>query len=392
MLVPVARLGAVCVVDEPNEAHRAGPGYEGVPLHVREIAGARGRIEDAAAVFFSPCPSLRLYAPESGALRLPPVEPDRWPSVAVVDMRGTGAALSSTLLGACRRTVRTGGRTGVVVNRLGSAASLFCNRCGSFRTCPVCEVPLKLGNGAGSLLCGHCGHGEAAGGECRGCGSDRLGPAGLAVERVRGELEKALGIEVGLLTAEVREGEGAPVVVGTARCVLEEEWDLVVVPDADSLLSGGAGSAERGFRLLYGAAQASRGRLLVQTRAPEDPILHAALRGDYEAFAARELPKRRKLRYPPHSHLAEVVFEGPEEAVRRAVESRLRPALGNGVEMLDPAPFPRSAEDGGSPVWRALLRSRRRVALARAAALVSRLAAEDRSGLQARVNMDPEEV
>jgi primosomal protein N' (replication factor Y) len=142
---------------------------------------------------------------------------------------------------------------------------------------------------------------------------------------------------------------------------------------------------------LYEAAQASRDRLLVQTRSPGHYVLQSALRGDYEAFAAAELPKRRKLRYPPHAHLAEVVFEGAEETVRRAIESRLRPALGGAVEMLDPVPF---AGNGGRPAWRVLLRSRQRVALARAAALIGRLAAEgrSRSGLNARINMDPEEV
>jgi primosomal protein N' len=165
-----------------------------------------------------------------------------------------------------------------------------------------------------------------------------------------------------------------------------------LVPDADSLLFGGVNSIERGFGLLYGAAQASRERLLVQTRSPEHHVLQAALRGDYEAFAAAELPKRRKLRYPPHAHLAEVVFEGAEEAVRRAVESRLRPVLGCGVEMLDPVPF---VGNGERPAWRILMRSRQRVALARAAALVGRFAAEgrrNRSALDARINMDPEEV
>jgi primosomal protein N' (replication factor Y) len=178
-------------------------------------------------------------------------------------------------------------------------------------------------------------------------------------------------------------------VVGTAHCVLDGEWDLTIIPDADSLLFGGANSIERGFGLLYGAAQASRDQLLVQTRSPKHPVLQTALRGDYEAFAAAELPKRRKLRYPPHAHLAEVVFEGAEETVWRAVESRLRPALGCSVEILDPVPFA-----GKRPAWRVLLRSRQRVALARAAALIGRLSAEgwSRSGLEAHINMDPEEV
>jgi primosomal protein N' (replication factor Y) (superfamily II helicase) len=391
VFVSVARLGAICVVDEPHEAHRASPGYEGVPLHVREIAISRGRIEGAAAIFFSPTPSLRLYAPESGVSRLPAIEADRWPTISVVDMRGTGAALSSTLLDACYRTIQTGGRVGVVVNRLGSAASFSCNRCGFVWTCARCDLPLRLRNEASSksLFCGHCGHREDAGEECPSCSSDRLGVTGLAVERTRAELKETIRVEVGLVTAEVREEEAAPVVVGTARCLLDGKWDLVVVPDADSLLFGGANSTERGFGLLYGAAQASRDRLLVQTRSPDHHVLQAALRGDYEAFASAELPKRRELRYPPHAHMAEIVFEGEEEPVRRAVESRLRPALDGAVEMLDPFPV-----SGERTAWRVLLRSRQRGALAKAAALVARLSAEDRSqsGFEARINMDPEEV
>lgn len=91
--------------------------------------------------------------------------------------------------------------------------------------------------------------------------------------------------------------------------------------------------------------------------------------------------------------LAEVVFEGPESLVRRAVESRLRPVVsGPETEMLDPAPF----SEGGRRVWRVLLRSRRRAGLAKAATLIARLAAEVRNrsndGVKVRINMDPEEV
>jgi primosomal protein N' len=62
------------------------------------------------------------------------------------------------------------------------------------------------------------------------------------------------------------------------------------------------------------------------------------------------------------------------------------------VELLEPAPVSGNEE---RPVWRVLLRSRRRGALAEAAALVARLAAKDRGrkdGLKARINMEPEEV
>ncbi len=390
-LLPLARPGAICVVDEPNEAHRAAPGYEGLPVHVRDVALERGRIEGAGVVCLSPFPSLRLYAQETRARirELPARKARRWPSVRIVDVRGSGAILSSTLLDACRRGVEDGGRVGVVANRLGYATAVTCNRCGAVRSCPNCDLPLTLHERAGLLVCGRCGLREKAADGCPECGSDRVSPTGLAVERVRREISGSLGEPVGLITAGERELEDAAVVVGTARCILDAEWDVMILPDADTLLLGsGIGAVERAFRLVYGAAEAARKLLLVQTRRPEHYALRAAVRGDYPAFAAAELPRLRSLGYPPFAHLASLTLEGPEDAVRRAVESRLRPALEPGIEMSAPALL---AGAGGSPTWRVLLRSGERPAVARAGTLAARLAAETH-GLKARVDVDPEEV
>jgi primosomal protein N' (replication factor Y) len=207
---------------------------------------------------------------------------------------------------------------------------------------------------------------------------------------VQTELANALDADIGLLTADKKERGGALVVVGTARCITDREWDLIAIPDVDSFLFF-ADSVEKGFRLVYRAAEMGRRRLLVQTRFPNHHTLRTALQGDYEAFAAEELPKRRALLYPPHAHLAEFAFEGPEEAVRRAVESRLRPTLKDGTKVLESVPHSRSE---GQSVWRVLLRSPRRDALAESAAYIARLAAEDRgrNGLKVHINMDPEGV
>lgn len=259
------------------------------------------------------------------------------------------------------------------------------------RCCPRCVLPLAL-HGSDYLSCRRCGHAENTPRECPECGWERLDGTGYGVERVRTELANSLGVQVGLLTADVREGETAPIIAGTAHCVLNEEWDLVAVPDADALLFGSAGSVEKGFRLLYRSAASSRDRLLVQTRSPEHHALVAALRGDYETFAAGELPKRRSLGYPPYAYLVEIVFEGSGEMVRSAVKSGLMPVLRNGVEMFDPVPFP---GEGRHPLWRVLLRSRQRGALVKAAALVAKQTAENHGrsrGLKAWIDMDPEEA
>jgi primosomal protein N' (replication factor Y) len=391
-LLPLARLGTICVADEPNESHRAEPGYEGLPIHVRDVALERGSIEGTGVVFLSPFPSLRLYAQgtrkRARIQELPARQAERWPTVRIVDVRGSGTLLSSTLLGACRRCVEEGGRVGVVVNRLGYATAVRCNRCGAVRSCPDCDLPLILHEKAGLLVCNRCGFRGAADG-CRECGSDRMSPTGLAVERVRGEISASLGELVGVITAGERELEDAPVVVGTARCILDQEWDTVILPDADSLLLGSSiGAVERAFRLIYGAAETARELLLVQTRLPEHYALRAAVRGDYPAFAAAELPRLRSLGYPPFAHLASLTLEGPEDAVRRAVESQLRPVLEPEVERSPPVLL---ASAKGVLTWRVLLRSGDRSAVARAGTLAARLSAETRH-LKARVEVDPEEV
>ena len=228
-------------------------------------------------------------------------------------------------------------------------------------------------------------------GRCDECGSERVDFVGLTAERARTDLARILGEPVGLLTANVREGEECRVIVGTPRFIHDGEWEIVIVPDADSLLLGsGMGSVERAFRVLHGAAGSARKRLLVQTRMPDHYALRAALRGDYPAFATAELPRLRSAGYPPYAHLAALTFEGPEESVRRAVESDLLPALEAGVEASELTPF---AASGADPVWRVLLRSADRSAVSRAGAFAARQVAKlGKSGPRVRVDVDPEEV
>ena len=391
-LLGLARPGSICVVDEPNGAHRAEPGHEGLPLHVRDVALERARLERAAVFFLSPFPSLRIYAPEvrrrERIRELRGGRPETWPAVRIVDMRGSGATFSPTLQRACRWCMEGGGKTGVVLRRLGYATAVSCNRCGTIKSCPNCDLPLVKHGRDGPLSCARCGYSEESG-PCTACGSNRVRQTGLGVGRVRDKLSDLLGVRVGLITADEQDHPDAPVVVGTAPRMLDSEWDAVILPDADAFLAGsGIDAVERSFRLFYGAAAAARRLLVVQTRVPEHHALRAGVRGDYEAFAAAELPRLRELGYPPFAHAASLTFEGSEAALSGAVESGLRPALEAGVEMSGPVLLRRNGEHNA---WRVLLRARRRPAVARAATLAARISARTR-GLEVRVDVDPEEV
>ena len=391
-MLPVPDLGIICVVDEPNEAHRAEPGYEGLPIHARDLALCRGRIEDCAVLCLSPTPSLRLYASPDNVQELPEVTDEHRPAVRIVDMRGAGVDLSATLVSACRRAVEDGERVGLIANRLGYATVVTCNRCGSVKNCPRCDRPLTLMEGSGSLVCGRCGYRGPMPESCEVCGSERLSATGLGVKKVREEVCTAVQVPVGIFTASERNDLDASLVVGTPQCILGEEWDTIMVVDADAVLLGsGMGTVERAFRLLYRATEAALQRVFVQTRVPEHYALQTALRRDYPAFAAAELPRLRALRYPPYAHLASVTFEGRESVIRHAVESRLRPTLDSGVEMSELVVAPGVA---GAPVWRVLIRGAERASVARAATRAARVAGGPGGArnLRVRVDVDPEEV
>ena len=94
--------------------------------------------------------------------------------------------------------------------------------------------------------------------------------------------------------------------------------------DADlGLAQGDLRAAERTFQLLSqvtGRAGRSGGasRALLQTFAPDHPVMRAIVAGDREAFYAREIAERREAGLPPFGRLAGIVVSGPE---RGAVQS-----------------------------------------------------------------------
>lgn len=387
-LLPMRRAGVICVVDEPDEAHRAEPGYEGVPRHARDVALERSRVQDVPAIFLSPAPSLGLYARKPAVGELPPRRAKTSPRMQIVDMRGTGAPLSPTLLDLCRRHLEDGRSVGVIVGRVGYATVVSCSRCGAVRSCPDCDLPLALHRQTRTFVCNGCGRREPASRECPACGARRLTPTGLAAERVWEEVSEYLGEEAGLVTADLQKNPDAPVRVGTSRYLLREEWDAIAIPDLDAhLLGSGVAAAERAFRLIHRSREAARRELVVQTRLPEHYALRDALRGDYPSFASAELSRRRSFGYAPFSHSALLTLEGPEEAVKSAVKSRLRPAMNPEVEVSEPVPAM-----GGS--WRVLLRARTPRAVAQAGAEAARMLAKKRGpgAVRVRVEVDPEDI
>ena len=197
-LMPMRDIGAICVVDEPNESHRAEPGYEGLTIHARDVALERGEVEGFGVLMLASVPSLQVYFPGSGIKELTPKPAINRPAGKIIDLRDSGNSLSPAFVEACRQELEGGGRVAVVANRLGYATSVGCNTCGNVWACPNCSLPLAFYESPRALICGRCGYRRGVPESCDACGSDRISSTGFAVERLRKELSRRLAVEPAL--------------------------------------------------------------------------------------------------------------------------------------------------------------------------------------------------
>jgi primosomal protein N' (replication factor Y) len=129
---------------------------------------------------------------------------------------------------------------------------------------------------------------------------------------------------------------------------------LVGVIDADLGLRGGdPRAAERTFQLLAQVSgRAGRhdrpGRALIQTWAPEHPVLRAIAAGDRDGFVDAELGEREIAGLPPFGRLAAIVVSGVESGVLQAFAKSMAASAPNteGVDVFGPADAPLSLVRG----------------------------------------------
>jgi primosomal protein N' (replication factor Y) len=123
---------------------------------------------------------------------------------------------------------------------------------------------------------------------------------------------------------------------------------LVGVVDGDLGLRGGdLRAAERTYQLLTQVSgRAGRhdrpGRALVQTHAPDHPVMRAIAAGDREGFLAAELAERRAVGLPPFGRLAAVILSGPDGPALEEFAQGMAAASPNGenIRVFGPADAP----------------------------------------------------
>ena len=372
LFLPYRKLKLI-VVDEEHDA--SFKQEEGFIYHARDLAVARGKIEDAVVILASATPSLEsLRNAEQGRYRWLRLEARygdaQLPDIELVDLRESppdhGRWLSPPLVRAMAETFARGEQTLLFLNRRGYAPLVLCKACGERMTAPDTDSWLVEHRYSGRLVCHLTGFSMPKPKACPHCGAhDALVSIGPGVERVEEEARELFPqARIAVFSSDTifdaREGKRLieamaageiDILVATQAAAKGHNFPnltLVGVVDADLGLRGGdLRAAERTYQLLAQATgRAGRadkpGRALLQTWAPEHAVMQALAAQDRDAFVEAEMAERELAGLPPFGRLAAAVVSGLDPIQLEAFVQTMAQAAPNsaGVEVYGPADAP----------------------------------------------------
>ncbi|MDO9337807.1 MAG: primosomal protein N' [Caulobacter sp.] len=372
LFLPFRKLSLIVVDEEHDGSYKQEDGfiYQG-----RDLAVARAHLEGCAVVLASATPSLEtLWNAEQGRygwLKLTARHGTATlPEVTMIDLRETPPErdhwLSPPLVQAMIETLERGEQTLLFLNRRGYAPVVLCRACGERLTAPDTDSWLVEHRYTGRLVCHLTGFSMPKPETCPHCGAkDSLVSIGPGVERVEEEAKRLFpeartaifssdtmfsSQSARELVESMERGE-IDILVATQAAAKGHNFPnltLVGVVDADLGLRGGdLRAGERTFQLLAQAGgragRADRpGRVLMQTYAPEHPVMQALAANDRDSFVAAEMELRQLSGLPPFGRLAAVILSGPDPVQLEAFAQEMARLAPNapGVEIFGPADAP----------------------------------------------------
>ena len=252
--------------------------------------------------------------------------------------------LSLPLIKAVEGTLQRKEQVMILINRRGFSPVFLCRECQHVALCPNCDIPLNYHKRDDTLRCHHCGYQTSSISYTCACGSHTFLKLGYGTERAYEEISqffpsaKVLRLDSDVSSNHVRKeilesfarGE-ANILIGTeiiAKGLDFPKVTLACILDADSSLRIPSYlSDERTFDLIsqfVGRAgrQKLKGKIILQTYVPENPIIQMAARQDYDSFYQFEIEQRKQYQYPPYTHLTRIQIKGVDlEEVINASET-----------------------------------------------------------------------
>jgi len=196
------------------------------------------------------------------------------------------------------------------------------------------------------LRCHYCGNKESTPKVCVACGSTNLKTVGLGTEQIEDELKTHLPTakiqRMDLDTTRKKygyqriitdfENGDIDILVGTQMVTKGLDFDnvsLVGVFDVDRLMYFPDFRAhERTFQLITQVSgragrREHKGKVLIQTRNAEQPLLHRIVQYDYQGLFQHEISEREHYGYPPFTRLIRLTIRSKEKPLRDSAAEEL---------------------------------------------------------------------
>lgn len=254
------------------------------------------------------------------------------PEIQVVDVKDLrrrkmmNGPFSPVLLKAVREALADGRQVILFHNRRGFAPMIECHVCGWVPHCDKCDVSLTLHKSLDRLTCHYCGSVYYVPAKCPCCGSTELRSRGYGTEniedRIREIFPEARVSRMDLDTTRTRNAYERIIsefssgqtnlLIGTQMVSKGLDFgnvSVVGILDADTMLNNPDFRAyEHAFMMMAQVAgragrKSGRGKVILQTRNPELPVIGEVVRNDYKTFYKELFEERRMFHYPPFYHL-----------------------------------------------------------------------------------------
>lgn len=367
VFLPFQRLGLV-IIDEEHETsfkqQDPSPRY-----HARSAAIVLARMYGAKTLLGTATPSVESYynacQGKYGLVTLTSRYKDiKLPEIRVVDTKDlqrrkmmTGP-FSPPLIAAVNEALKSGQQVILFQNRRGFAPMIECRTCGWVPKCTNCDVSLTMHKSMNLLTCHYCGYTYRIPAVCPACGGTDLRGRGYGTEKVEeyvGQLfPEARVARMDLDTTRTRNAYERIIddfssgrtnlLIGTQMVSKGLDFDRVSVVgilNADAMLNYPDFRAyEHAFMMMAQVSgragrKGQRGKVFLQTKNKELPIIRQVVENDYQGFYEALLEERRVFSYPPFHRLVYVFLRHRhDEVVESAgieMGSRLRQGLGERI-------------------------------------------------------------
>lgn len=368
LFLPFKDLGLIIIDEEHENTYKQqdpAPRY-----HARNAALVLAAMHGAKTLLGSATPSIDSYfnatTGKYGLVELTTRYGDRlMPEILTVDIKELrrkkimkDTLFSPVLVEKLSEALGKGEQAILFQNRRGFALVIECKDCGWVPHCVNCDVSLTYHKFRNELVCHYCGYKIQLPHQCPECQSPELRTMGFGTEMVEEEIAtlfpSAKVERLDFDTARTRtayeriiadfEKGKTQILIGTQ--MLSKGLDfgnvsVVGILNADSLMNFPDFRAhERAFQLMVQVSgragrRDKRGTVVLQTSAPDHPLIRMVERFAYKEMVRLQLGERSMFRYPPYYRLIVIVLRSRNDSVLQELSvlyaENLRRRLGERV-------------------------------------------------------------